>query len=61
MNGSQLKFLDDAEHNESLLSDWERNFIDGLSNASEDYELSKKQNSILNRISQKINRCRKNG
>ena len=56
MNRVQLKFLQDAEDQQELLSEFELEFIDSLMNKSENYELSDKQNAILNRISQKVNR-----
>lgn len=36
------------------LTDWENEFIDSLAEKDDDYELSEKQNRILNRISQKL-------
>lgn len=56
MNRIQLKFIEDAEEREDLLTDWERQFIDDLSNKDDDYVLSPRQNEILNRISNKLNR-----
>ncbi len=61
MNRVQQQFVEDAMENDYLLTDWERQFIDDLSNAPADYPLSDKQNAVLNRISQKINRGRKFG
>lgn len=56
MNRIQIKFIVDALDREDVLSEWEWDFINDLADKPEDYELSDKQNSILNRISQKINR-----
>ena len=56
MNSLQKKFVLDAQDNEELLSEWEHGFIDSLAELDEGVELSKKQNEILNRITQKINR-----
>lgn len=53
MNGFQKKViiraLDDPEH----LSDWEYDFISDLADKDDDYELSDKQNKIINSISQR--------
>lgn len=54
MNRVQLKFVEDAEQNGHLLTQWEQTFIDDLSRKDEGYELSEKQNEILNRISRKL-------
>lgn len=56
MNRIQSKFVLDALDNEHLLTEWEVEFIDSLSKMPENKELSPKQNEILNRISNKINR-----
>lgn len=56
MNRVQIKFIKDAMESDYLLSEWEFNFINDLAGKDEDYELSEKQNSILNRISNKVNR-----
>lgn len=55
MNGYQKKRIIEALDNPDKLTDWEYDFIDSLSNHDDDYELSEKQNSILNRISEKMN------
>lgn len=54
MNRVQIQFIKDALDNEDLLSDWESGFINSLADNEDDYELSDKQNEILNRISQKV-------
>lgn len=53
MNRIQIKFIKDAIEDPSELSEWEYDFIDSLAGKEESYELSEKQNHILNRISQK--------
>lgn len=53
MNKLQIKFIKDAIEDPEPLSDWEYDFVNSLAGREEDYELSEKQNSILNRISQK--------
>lgn len=55
MNKVQIKFIQDAMDNEYKLTSWEWDFINNLADKSEDYELSEKQNAILNRIQGKIN------
>lgn len=55
MNRVQISFISSAQDNEDLLTEWEVDFISSLAGKDEDYELSDKQNSILNRITQKIN------
>lgn len=56
MNGMQSKFVKDAMDNEELLTEWEAGFIDNLAEYDENRALSDKENEILNRITQKINR-----
>lgn len=55
MNRIQKKFICDALDSEHMLSEWESQFINDLAERPDDYELSNKQNEVLNRISQKIN------
>lgn len=55
MNRIQIKFINDAQDNEHDLTEWEIDFINSLADKPENYELSEKQNTVLNRISQKIN------
>lgn len=55
MNRIQKKFVLDALDYEERLSEWELGFINDLAEYGDDRELSEKQNTILNRISQKIN------
>ena len=54
MNRIQAKFVEDAMEQDEKLTDWEAGFIDTLYNRDDDYELSEKENTILNRISQKL-------
>ena len=54
MNRVQWKFVEDALDQDEKLSAWECDFISDLADRGEDYELSEKQNAVLNRISQKI-------
>lgn len=53
MNGFQKKIVLKAMENEDLLTPWESEFINSLAER-EDRDLSKKQNEILNRISEKM-------
>ncbi len=54
MNGFQKKVIQKAIENDHKLSPWECDFIDTLSDRSDNYELSDKQNDVLNRISEKV-------
>lgn len=57
MNRVQRKFVIDALDEEHKLSEWESQFINDLAERDEqnpDYELSDKQNEILNRIQRKL-------
>ena len=54
MNRVQIKFIKDAMDCPEKLSDWENQFISDLAEKPDNYELSEKQNKVLNRISQKI-------
>jgi len=53
MNKIQIKFIKDAIDDPEPLTDWEYDFVNDLADKEEDYELSEKQNHVLNRISQK--------
>ena len=55
MNRIQAKFVTDALEYQAHLTEWECKFISDLADKNDDYILSEKQNSILNRISQKVN------
>lgn len=54
MNRAQKRFVKDALDQPEKLSDWENNFINDLAEKEEDYELSDKQNDVLNRIQRKL-------
>lgn len=53
MTEYQSKRICECLDNEHKLTDWEYDFIHSLAKG-EAYELSEKQNSILNRIAQKV-------
>jgi len=53
MNGFQKKIIKDAIDDPEPLSEWEFDFINSLADKPDEYELSEKQNKIVNRISQK--------
>lgn len=54
MNGFQRKTLERASRNEYKLSSWELEFVESLLDKDEDYELSEKQNHIVNRLGEKV-------
>lgn len=54
MNRVQIKFVKDALDQDYKLTEWEINFINDLADKPEGYELSEKQNAILNRIQGKL-------
>lgn len=54
MNRIQIKFIEDAMDQDDKLTAWECDFVSDLVDQGEDYELSDKQNEVLNRISQKL-------
>ena len=54
MNGFQSKIISDALDDPEALTEWEYEFIDSLADHEDDYELSEKQNQVLNRIGQKL-------
>jgi hypothetical protein len=54
MNRVQIKFINDAQDQEYKLSEWESVFINDLANKPDHYELTDKQNEILNRIQKKL-------
>lgn len=56
MNRVQIKFIKDALVYEDHLTEWESKFINDLASKPEGYNLSDKQNQILNRIIDKVNR-----
>jgi len=55
MNKVQIQLIKECLDCEHEMSEWENEFINNIANHEEDYELSKKQNEVLNRINQKIN------
>ena len=55
MNGFQKSVVLDALTHEHVLTGWELDFINDMAELPDDYELSEKQNAIVNRISQKLN------
>ena len=55
MNKVQRKFIIDALEYSDHLSEWENEFINNLSERKDDYELTEKQNKVLNRIADKVN------
>ena len=54
MNRVQKRFILDALDQEYKLTEWEGGFINDLAEKEDDYELSDKQNEILNRIQRKL-------
>jgi len=54
MNRVQIQIIKEALDSPELLSEWEHEFIDSLADKPDNYELSEKQNSILNRIGSKM-------
>ena len=54
MNGLQVRWLEKADERREELTEWEEEFVIGLLDKPENYELSDKQNSVLNRINAKL-------
>lgn len=54
MNRVQIAFIKEALDQPESLSEWEYEFVSSLADRGDDYELSEKQNEILNRIHRKI-------
>ncbi len=54
MNGLQKKIVIRALDAGDELTEWEHEFVSSLADRGDDYELSQKQNSILNRIWEKL-------
>lgn len=52
-NKFQIKLIKDALDNPEQLTEWEYDFINSLAEKDDDYKLSEKQNTILNRIGEK--------
>lgn len=57
MNRVQVAIIKNALDEQHKLSDWESDFIDSVADKEASYELSEKQNSVLNRISDKLERA----
>lgn len=54
MNGLQKKIIIRALDAHEELTEWEHDFVSGLADKPDDYELSERQNHVLNRIWEKI-------
>lgn len=54
MNKVQIKFIKDALDQPEKLTDWEYDFINDIAEKEQNYELTEKQNKILNRIQSKL-------
>lgn len=54
MNRVQKQIIKDALDSPEELSDWEYDFINNIADNDDDYELSEKQNHIVNRIGSKL-------
>ena len=54
MNRVQLKIIEEAMDQDRKLSAWECDFVSDMNEKPEEYELSEKQNHILNRIGSKM-------
>lgn len=54
MNRIQKRFILDALDQPENLTDWENGFINDMADKPDDYEISDKQNEILNRIQRKL-------
>ncbi len=53
MNKVQLSLIEEIEENDDKLNEWERGFIDSLTNKDDDYVLTSNQNATLNKIHHK--------
>ena len=54
MNRIQKQIIKDGIEYPERLNDWEYDFINDLADKDDDYTLSEKQNSIVNRIGSKL-------
>ena len=54
-NKVQIKLIKDALEYEEHLNEFESKFINDLAEKRENYELTTKQNAVLNKISDKVN------
>lgn len=50
MNGLQRKIITKALDASDELTEWEHDFVSGLAEKGDDYELSERQSHVLNRI-----------
>jgi len=54
MNRVQKKIIKEALDSPEILDKWEYDFINNIAEKDDSYELSAKQNSIINRIGNRI-------
>jgi len=54
MNRVQKRFIKDALDQPEKLAEWENTFISDLAEKDDDYELTERQNSVLNKIQGKL-------
>ncbi len=54
MNRVQKRFIKDALDQEYKLTEWEAKFINDIAEKEDNYELTERQNEILNRIQGKL-------
>ena len=57
MNTLQQRIINKALEHSEHLTDWEYDFVYSLSDRPGTYQLSEKQNSILNRIWEKLDKA----
>ena len=54
MNKFYINIIKEALEYQHLLNDWEINFINNIAERGDNYTLSKKEISVLNKISTKV-------
>jgi len=54
MNRIQKRIILDALDEPESLSDWENDFINDIADKGDEYQVSEKQNQIINRIGNKL-------
>jgi len=54
MNRVQKQFVKDALDQPYKLTEWEYKFINDIAEKPDSYELTEKQNAVLNRIQKKL-------
>lgn len=54
MNRLQIQIVKEALDQPENLSEWELDFINDIAGKGNDYQLSEKQNKIVNRIGSKL-------